>query len=517
MNSSTSADEKPKSDYLDRHDPLSGFTDNRIFFCASAGLACCILSILTERFPRIFLISQTGVQDCIAGTASIILLVLVAFLYYRNGNFRLSRTPIVLTVSLGLSLILILGYAEGLASGGALGKLEIVAIWACRALSSILFIAWAERMYYRPERNSIAVFPVALLIAGVLRAFLYFLQDQASSICTLLLPAASGILLVYINLLCKRDPTLLGANGPHLLAHRMELKPFRAFLCSFAVTATCAAFLFRSIRNTWLPLQDSSQVAMGVSLGGALGTILAGIVIYLIVRFECSHEVLDVARLFALPFVLLSLYLASKESGASIITYVTCLELAQKILLFLAWLAPYWYENAPNPFSVACFVLVGYRLGQLLASLSYMAIDSNESVVHDILRCAVIMVLIAQLFVVIFVIIDRSRESGRRVQMIEEEARESARAAAAAAAAAVPPSKAELDARLFSGLAKDYGLTSKEREVLEFLAAGRTVDHIAQKMVVSVNTVRSHRQHIYAKMGLHSQQELLDLVEERRG
>ena len=127
------------------------------------------------------------------------------------------------------------------------------------------------------------------------------------------------------------------------------------------------------------------------------------------------------------------------------------------------------------------------------------------------------MVLIAQLFVVIFVIIDRSRESGRRVQMIEEEARESARAAAAAAAAAVPPSKAELDARLFSGLAKDYGLTSKEREVLEFLAAGRTVDHIAQKMVVSVNTVRSHRQHIYAKMGLHSQQELLDLVEERRG
>ena len=45
----------------------------------------------------------------------------------------------------------------------------------------------------------------------------------------------------------------------------------------------------------------------------------------------------------------------------------------------------------------------------------------------------------------------------------------------------------------------------------------RLSDDIAQKMVVSVNTVRSHRQRIYNKLGVHSSQELLDLVESHRG
>lgn len=59
----------------------------------------------------------------------------------------------------------------------------------------------------------------------------------------------------------------------------------------------------------------------------------------------------------------------------------------------------------------------------------------------------------------------------------------------------------------------EYGLTARENDVLELLARGRTSPVIQKRLVVSQNTVKSHVRHIYAKMGVHSQQELIDVVE----
>lgn len=58
-----------------------------------------------------------------------------------------------------------------------------------------------------------------------------------------------------------------------------------------------------------------------------------------------------------------------------------------------------------------------------------------------------------------------------------------------------------------------YGLTAREADVLELLARGRDVPYIAEELVISKNTVRSHTKNIFAKTGVHSRQELIDLVE----
>ncbi len=62
-------------------------------------------------------------------------------------------------------------------------------------------------------------------------------------------------------------------------------------------------------------------------------------------------------------------------------------------------------------------------------------------------------------------------------------------------------------------VAKQYGLTPRETEVFALLAQGRTVGVIREKLVISLNTARFHTKNIYAKLGVHSQQELIDLVE----
>lgn len=57
---------------------------------------------------------------------------------------------------------------------------------------------------------------------------------------------------------------------------------------------------------------------------------------------------------------------------------------------------------------------------------------------------------------------------------------------------------------------KSYSLlTSREREVLELIGQGYTNREIADKLVLSVNTVQTHRLHIMEKLDLHSRAQLM--------
>lgn len=55
-------------------------------------------------------------------------------------------------------------------------------------------------------------------------------------------------------------------------------------------------------------------------------------------------------------------------------------------------------------------------------------------------------------------------------------------------------------------------LTGREREILEFVAQGMTNAAIADRLTISVNTVRNHVQNILAKLGAHSKLEALSIA-----
>ena len=65
-------------------------------------------------------------------------------------------------------------------------------------------------------------------------------------------------------------------------------------------------------------------------------------------------------------------------------------------------------------------------------------------------------------------------------------------------------------------LAEGHGLSRRETEVFELLAKGRDTSYIQNELCISAGTVSSHRDRIYKKLGVHSKQELIDLVEESR-
>lgn len=63
-------------------------------------------------------------------------------------------------------------------------------------------------------------------------------------------------------------------------------------------------------------------------------------------------------------------------------------------------------------------------------------------------------------------------------------------------------------------IGKRQGLTDRQVEVLALLARGYTVSAAASALYLSENTVRTHAKKIYATLGIHSKQELIELVAE---
>lgn len=65
-----------------------------------------------------------------------------------------------------------------------------------------------------------------------------------------------------------------------------------------------------------------------------------------------------------------------------------------------------------------------------------------------------------------------------------------------------------------TALAQELKLTPREHEILELMARGRSKTYIAEAFFISENTVRGHVKHLYAKLDVHSKQELVDRVEQ---
>ncbi len=53
-------------------------------------------------------------------------------------------------------------------------------------------------------------------------------------------------------------------------------------------------------------------------------------------------------------------------------------------------------------------------------------------------------------------------------------------------------------------------LTPREREILTLIAKGFTNSEIAERLTLSINTVKTHRLHVYQKLDLHDRAALVD-------
>ena len=70
--------------------------------------------------------------------------------------------------------------------------------------------------------------------------------------------------------------------------------------------------------------------------------------------------------------------------------------------------------------------------------------------------------------------------------------------------------------RACSALAKRYGCSQREEEVLSLLAQHKTARDIEQELCIANGTAKAHIRHVYQRLDIHSREELFALVEEER-
>lgn len=64
-------------------------------------------------------------------------------------------------------------------------------------------------------------------------------------------------------------------------------------------------------------------------------------------------------------------------------------------------------------------------------------------------------------------------------------------------------------------IANQNNLTKRELEVMMLLAKGNSLNHIAEELYLSPNTVKTYRSSMYRKLNIHTKQELINLISER--
>ena len=62
-------------------------------------------------------------------------------------------------------------------------------------------------------------------------------------------------------------------------------------------------------------------------------------------------------------------------------------------------------------------------------------------------------------------------------------------------------------------VARRFALSKREKQIVGEFSTGRSARSIADNNLISEHTVKTHLKHAYAKMEVHSRQELLDLLE----
>lgn len=192
---------------------------------------------------------------------------------------------------------------------------------------------------------------------------------------------------------------------------------------------------------------------------------------------------------------------------------------------FVALLITYLVAEVAHVRKVSPYVLMGVAMGvarvclvvALLAGYAAGVAGGGPSdEAEHTMRYLVIIVVVLYALCMALVFFSRDRKRRRAEEASatpgEAEAPTGPVAPADAGAAAVSEGETALDARC-AAVAHEGGLTDREAEILGYLARGRTKAYIADVLFVTENTVRSHVRNIYSKLGVHTRQELLDLLE----
>lgn len=483
------------------------------FILAALGLAFCIAAPEASRYSAQWTISDSGSLVGVVIKAAYLLSWFFAVRYAAvRGHVPLYRNRPLLAV---ITIAQTAGFALLIASSGGWEAPE----WAVLARSALLdssiflFAVFADFYLKTNMKTAISSFVVGIIVAGsvhVCAAFLPF--PVAAGLVLLFVPTSVSLLRLADRRVCaaeawyaalpERDRALFEDEVPRPSSVPASSGEESGPSSRRGLYATIAllSFIVAAIHLSWLGIQDGGATSTMVQVCAGLGSVLAGNILYAAKRSLEDRSVIELTRLIVLPVAIGSLYVASLLSGSLMALVVIPLNIVYIAVLMLAWLAPFAYADAQQPVVVSCNAFLAKRLG-VIVGIGIM----RDVTVGDASWMSGLLV-VGALTGLIFLSVGQFLHFKHQAEK----------------ATARKPIQVSLDAEetrnlACANVAERFRLTPREREVLELLVRGRTASYIAEELIISGTTAKTHIKHIYQKTGVQSKQMLLDIVEVELG
>lgn len=435
----------------------------------------------------------------------VFLLAVCAVMWARRPDFKLARSPRTIVI-MGVAMTLCF-FVQFAPLFGALVLPEVgVALVEClyKLSSVLLMLLWIEQM----DRFSIRALALSMgagcLALAAYELLLLGFQNVLAQVLFAFAPMASTVILVAFLRKCESAP-----DDVRYDVGRDSEKAARAILPTVVL---CFGVLMSSLVGS--SIQTYVKYANPTSVNSALAGVFdaSGLVLTAIVLVAAAIAAYWRARvrdaLFILPSVLALAYVLSIAMTPEW-AYVTYAPLAMaRRLTLVFWLVV--AAASPHRFMAsAVVVLAVYRLAQtfgitplVLGTFDYASAAYSMIVVAELAVTTAICPLIAS------TCLHRAKASaGEDEGMDDNTGADDERSASEA--------EHRQDARrlAMANISKEYGLSRREDDVLALLAEGWRAAAIADKLVLSPATVKNHMNRIYGKLGVHSHEEVLYLIE----
>lgn len=342
------------------------------------------------------------------------------------------------------------------------------------ALYGLMLCLWAQGLCDRSTRGVMLSVSIGMLIAGVVSTLITAF-GPFRPMAYLALPAAALVSLGASTLLSK--PATGHAAVPLDTAKRsrgaLSFIPLYAFLIGFATTQ------FHTLSGSG----DTASTNIGMLL--AAGVIFAFIALFMVRFVEVKWFLLLSGVLFC---VLILFWFILPRSSELIAIPAGTLHWASALLLMTVAYRP-GSRSLDHASSMVCLLMALFYLGAGLGGFTIMLGISSREVIAAI---AAMLLLITLVFA--------SRQNGASLLVSESGSLNEG------------PRKRDLEE-----YARNRNLTPRETEVFLLLAEGNSLKHIADELCLSENTVKRHRTNVYAKLGIGSRQELIDMAKRELG
>ncbi len=374
---------------------------------------------------------------------------------------------------------LMIGGLAALAPAGAARVAYLVGSALTGLGSGVVVVLWGEALAGIGARQTIE-YSVAAVLAGALGyVVMMLLPVPASQTLVALLPVVS------VALLARFRSRLPWAERTERRGRVQASPPWRMMLIAgfFGLLFGVMKGVMAPVSAGLINLRDWLNILAIVV--GAVALLVAMSVL----RLDFDHLTYQVALpLMAAGFLFLPLHGALSVVGTAV---HQCGYEYFYILIWAIWPVIAQQKKAPAGW-VASWGMLAIQVGQLVGSV--LAAQASGALTTDLDKAMLSATLI---FVILLVAVTlfANQSNWGVVRPVESQGVRD------------PLTEAVVS------VARAARLSPRECDVFQLMARGRNRAYISEELSISDETVKSHTKSIYRKLGVHSHQELIDLVE----